>query len=134
MALGFLTTREYVRVGSDANGGRGANGGRDKVAHLTPKGRRAQVADLRLVARIEERWTERFGGAAIANLGASLAELLDRRDGDRSCLGQGLVPDAAGWRARKPYLAQTAAMVDDPARALPHYPMVLHRGGWPDGN
>jgi len=25
-------------------------------------------------------------------------------------------------------------MVDDPAGTLPHYPMVSHRGGFPDGS
>jgi hypothetical protein len=39
-----------------------------------------------------------------------------------------------GWRARNPYLRQTTAVLDDPGAALPHYPMVLHRGGWPDGS
>jgi hypothetical protein len=27
-----------------------------------------------------------------------------------------------------------AAMLTDPMRALPHYPLVTHRGGWPDGS
>ncbi len=41
----------------------------------------------------------------------------------------------ASWTlAGEPYLAQTAAMLEDPTRMLPHYPMVLHRGGWPDGS
>jgi hypothetical protein len=39
-----------------------------------------------------------------------------------------------GWRARNPYLRQTTAVLDDLGAALPHYPMVLHRGGWPDGS
>jgi hypothetical protein len=25
-------------------------------------------------------------------------------------------------------------MINDPSAGLPHYPMVLHRGGWPDGS
>jgi hypothetical protein len=25
-------------------------------------------------------------------------------------------------------------MLRDPNAALPHFPMVLHRGGWPDGS
>jgi len=43
-------------------------------------------------------------------------------------------PYPGGWRARNPYLRQTTAVLDDPDGALPHYPMVLHRGGWPDGS
>jgi DNA-binding MarR family transcriptional regulator len=38
------------------------------------------------------------------------------------------------WRAAKPYLRQTTAVLRDPHGALPRYPMVLHRGGWPDGS
>ena len=40
---------------------------------------------------------------------------------------------AAGAAASR-YLAQTEAMLEDPTGTLPHYPMVLHRGGWPDGS
>jgi hypothetical protein len=29
---------------------------------------------------------------------------------------------------------QTEAMMTDPMKALPHYPLVTHRGGWPDGS
>jgi len=39
----------------------------------------------------------------------------------------------AEWRASKPYVAHTRAVLDDPTARLPHSPMVLHRGGWPDG-
>ena len=46
----------------------------------------------------------------------------------------GLQPYPDGWRARGPYLRQTTAVLNDPGAALPHYPMVLHRGGWPDGS
>jgi hypothetical protein len=31
-------------------------------------------------------------------------------------------------------LAQTERVLADPAGALPHRPMVLHRGGFPDGS
>ena len=49
-------------------------------------------------------------------------------------LREGLRPRPDGWRATKRYLAHTEAVLDDPTRALPAYPMVLHRGGWPDGS
>jgi hypothetical protein len=52
----------------------------------------------------------------------------------RPRLALGLRPYPDGWRARGPYLRQTTAVLNDPAAALPHYPMVLHRGGWPDGS
>jgi hypothetical protein len=46
-------------------------------------------------------------------------------DGTReaSRLFSGLDPYPEGWRAR----------VIEP-ETLPHYPMVLHRGGYPDGS
>ncbi len=43
-------------------------------------------------------------------------------------------PYPDGWRARKSYVEQTNAVIADPTGRLPHYPMVLHRGGWPDGS
>jgi hypothetical protein len=52
----------------------------------------------------------------------------------REALAAGLVPPPGGWRGEKPYLAQTRRVLADPAAALPWHPMVLHRGGWPDGS
>ena len=49
-------------------------------------------------------------------------------------LALGLEPPPGGWRLTKRYIEQTKAVLDDPLAALPHYPMVLHRGGWPDGS
>jgi hypothetical protein len=42
----------------------------------------------------------------------------------------------AAGSCRGPWLVSMAmwAMLSDPAAALPHYPMVLHRGGFPDGS
>jgi hypothetical protein len=52
----------------------------------------------------------------------------------RETLAEGLVPPPGGWRGENPYLAQTRRVLADPAAALPWQPMVLHRGGWPDGS
>ena len=49
-------------------------------------------------------------------------------------LSVGLVPPAGCWRSEKPYLAQTEHLQSQPMDALPWQPMVLHRGGWPDGS
>ena len=43
------------------------------------------------------------------------------------------VSRTAGGRGSS-YVEQTNAVIDDPTGRLPHYPMVLHRGGWPDGS
>ena len=47
----------------------------------------------------------------------------------RTLLALGLEPYAGGWRASAPYVTRTQAVLNDPVAALPHYPMVLHRGG-----
>jgi ribosomal protein L28 len=52
----------------------------------------------------------------------------------REALAKGLVPPPGCWRGEKPYLTQTQRVLADPAAALPWQPMVLHRGGWPDGS
>jgi hypothetical protein len=53
---------------------------------------------------------------------------------DQAGPSAGLVPHPGGWRAGPPYARLTQAMIADPAGALPHYPMVSHRGGYPDGS
>ena len=54
--------------------------------------------------------------------------------GQREALAEGLRPPEGGWRSARPYLAQTRRILADPTAALPWQPMVLHRGGWPDGS
>jgi hypothetical protein len=49
-------------------------------------------------------------------------------------LAEGLRVPEGGWRAEPAYLAQTERVLADPLEHLPRYPMVLHRGGWPDGS
>lgn len=105
-----------------------------KRVRLTSKGLAAAKAIPGLHAGVEERWQERFGVDGIRRIRAALQELLEQHDGERSRLALGLQPHPGGWRATKPYLAHTAAMIEDPSVALPRYPMVLYRGGWPDGS
>ena len=59
---------------------------------------------------------------------------LPRWCANRQALADGLAPPAGCWRGAKPYLAQTERLLADPTAALPWQPMVLHRGGWPDGS
>jgi hypothetical protein len=63
-------------------------------------------------------------------LRAALQRIVEQPD----ALAAGLVPPAGGWRGEKPYRAQTERMLADPLAAIPWHPMVLHRGGWPDGS
>ena len=74
-----------------------------------------------------------------AGEGAPLTTLLSRAwiaftiEADNALAG-GLVPPPGCWRGEKPYLTQTRRVLAEPAAALPWHPMVLHRGGWPDGS
>ncbi len=101
-----------------------------KVARLTPKGMEAQEAARVLHPVVEQRWKTRFGADAVRRLRTALQGVLEQRD----ALSRGLEPHPDGWRATKRYEQQTKAVVADPLGRLPHYPMVLHRGGWPDGS
>jgi DNA-binding MarR family transcriptional regulator len=128
VSVRILERREYIVVEPDPARGR------SRSARLTPKGRSAQEASRRFLAVVEERWEGRFGTEAIARLRAALQGLFDQHDGGEPRLSQGLEPHPTGWRARKPFLAQTTAVLRDPRSGLPHYPVVSHRGGFPDGS
>lgn len=105
-ALGFLRKKSLVVVEPDPV----------NIARLTPAGLQARDAYHRLLGIIEARWQVRFGKDSIQTLRDGLAQMVGEP------LFRGLEPYADGWRAsvRKP-------------ETLPHYPMVLHRGGFPDG-
>jgi hypothetical protein len=116
MAMGLLEKKSIVVVEPDPNGSRA------KIARLTNNGKKAQAAYHHLLGIIEQRWRERFGEDNIRALRESLERLVEP-GAPVSPLFRGLEPHPGGWRAsvRKP-------------RTLPHYPMVLHRGGYPDGS
>lgn len=129
MAAGVLARRGYAVVQPDPAAGRG------KLVRLTPKGRSAQDDSGSLLGAVEQRWRTRFGTAQIGALRRALHAVVDQRDDDgQPRLAQGLRPYPDGWRAKPPFLRHTTAVLKDPATALPRYPMVLHRGGWPDGS
>jgi DNA-binding MarR family transcriptional regulator len=117
MALGVLQKKRLVAAETNSDRERG------KIVRLTAQGRKAQDAYRQLLRAVEERWNARYGEGRIR----ALRSVLDRLAGDatsqHSPLFRGLEPYADGWRAsmRKP-------------KVLPHYPMVLHRGGFPDGS
>jgi DNA-binding MarR family transcriptional regulator len=117
MALGVIGKRGLAVVEPDQTGSRA------KVARLTSSGRKVQDAYRQLLATIEDRWQARFGESAIRNLRESLERLAGEPTAQSTPLFRGLEPYPDGWRAsvRKP-------------GTLPHYPMVLHRGGFPDGS
>ncbi|MGH7856718.1 MAG: hypothetical protein ACREQY_05250 [Candidatus Binatia bacterium] len=119
-ALGWLEKNGYAQVSAD----------KAKLARPTAKGRDAQQSYGQNVGEIEDAWTERHGGA----LRKTLEAVMTKRAGNGLLLAEGLKPDPTSWRAHKRYARLTEAYVADPAAALPHYPMVLHRGGYPDGS
>jgi DNA-binding MarR family transcriptional regulator len=126
MALTFLVKAGFVVVEADP--------GRTKLVRLTPKGLEARERSCPLHLDVQARWEARYGAGEVQRLGAALHDVLDRRDGDHAMLSRGLKPPVGGWRGSKGYLGATAAMIKDPSLGLPQYPMVLHRGGWPDGS
>jgi len=108
MALSFLTKRGYAVAKTES---------RVKLIALTSKGKEARRTYLRLLPAIEARWDARFGKGTMHELRRSLEFMADAR------LLEGIEPYADGWRAK----------VERPS-TLPHFPMILHRGGWPDGS
>jgi len=116
-ALGVLTRSGLAAEEPDPAASRG------KVARLTLPGQRAQREYRELTGAIEQRWQRRFGPGVTGALRAALEPLAVSPDGGACPLLAGLEPYPDNWRAAVP------APV-----TLPHYPMVLHRGGYPDGS
>jgi DNA-binding MarR family transcriptional regulator len=116
MALSFLRARGFATVETD-------RAVRRKVARLTPAGESLQAAARSILQSVENGWSERFGTARIERLRAALERLASAPPGEAAPLWQGLEPPAGCWRAGIPR-----------PEVLPRYPMVLHRGGWPDGS
>ncbi len=93
-----------------------------QVVRLTETGVEARGVYAAGLEQIEARWEERFG-ERIGVLRAALEPIVGDGTAEGSPLFQGLEPHPEGWRAkaRRP-------------NVLPHFPMVLHRGGFPDGS
>ena len=121
MAMGYLVKRGYARIEQES--GKVGESGKLKLLALTAKGLRARDVYSRLPPEIEERWRSRIGDKQVRRLRASLEPLVGDGTAHGSPLLGGLEPYPDGWRAaiRRP-------------ETLPHYPMVLHRGGYPDGS
>jgi DNA-binding MarR family transcriptional regulator len=115
-SLAFLQKHGYAVVQPESTGNR------VKVLHLTPKGHRAQDNYQRLVPAIQQRWETSFGKDAVRGLRKSLEDLISEAAA-QSHLFDGLDPYPDGWRASIPR-----------PDGLPQYPMILHRGGFPDGS
>lgn len=95
--------------------------GRDRTFVLTEKGFEARDRYLDLIWKVEEGLRTRFGNDAIEDL-RHVLEVVAGVDSIDARLLDGIRPPKEGWRASSIKPAD-----------LPHYPMVLHRGGYPDG-
>jgi methyltransferase (TIGR00027 family) len=96
---------------------------RGQVARLSPRGLLARYLYLEQLGAVEDRWRDRFGRGTIGALRQPLEALALGAEGQPPPLFQGLEPYSDNWRASV-----------RPPRTLPYYPMVLHRGGYPDGS
>jgi hypothetical protein len=99
-----------------------SNSSGSKVAHLTTKGLKAQAEHPERIHEIENQWHERFG-SAVERVTETLAAFVGGGMAANSPLFAGLEPAADGWRGE----------VTRPD-TLPQFPMILHRGGFPDGS
>jgi DNA-binding MarR family transcriptional regulator len=118
MALGPLTKADLAVVGT------APGGGRFKAVRLTDRGQEAQWAFADWMGRFDTVAGQHFGAEAISGLRAALEPLAgDPDESAHAPLMAGLEPYPDNWRADEP-----------PRQTLPHFPMVLHRGGFPDGS
>jgi DNA-binding MarR family transcriptional regulator len=117
VSVNFLEKRGYAAMRPESPGSR------TKELVLTAKGDRARDKYRQLVWAIEDRWQARYGVNAVPNLRRQLELLVGDPTAGKSLLFSGLDPYPNGWRASLPAL-----------QGLPHYPVVSHRGGFPDGS
>jgi hypothetical protein len=116
-AMGILVRSRLAVEAPDPAASRG------QVACLTSAGIAAQRVYPALVGTIEQRWQERYPGGIVSALGQALDAVATAPGDQPPPLFGALEPYPDNWRAqvRRPDI-------------LPHYPMVLHRGGYPDGS
>jgi hypothetical protein len=116
-AMGVLVRSRLAVEAPDPAASRG------KVARLTRAGSAAQRVYREFVGTVEQRWQERYTGGTVSALRQALEALATAPDGQPPPLFGALEPYPDNWRAQV-----------RPPDILPHYPMVLHRGGYPDGS
>lgn len=110
MATGFLGRHRSSREGRE-----GAN----RTIQLTERG----------LAALDD-YRRRIVLPADEPLRGALSVVLEQGEALSACFAP---PDGC-WRGEKPYLTQTRRLMADPTGTMPWHPMVLHRGGWPDGS
>lgn len=92
--------------------------------NLTAQGETARHTYFRLTQEIEKRWQTHYGVETVSSVRNALDALIDMcGENGESLLLNGIEPQAGNWRASRP-----------PMKRLAHFPMILHRGGYPDGS
>jgi hypothetical protein len=89
---------------------------------LTSAGRSAKTDYEGLARTIEQSWAARFPGDMTGRLRSALEQIVVDTALARSPLAQLVEAPEGCWRS----------WVKSP-ETLPHFPMILHRGGYPDG-
>jgi hypothetical protein len=89
---------------------------------LTVKGRVARKTYADLTRKIETGWKRRFG-QDVGTLRETLESVVGSSSFENSPLVRRTAALSRGWRTS----------VAKPTQ-LPHFPMILHRGGFPDGS
>ena len=118
MCAGWLERHGCARSEPDPTASRG------KVLLVTPKGLKAQQKYRRLLDATEVSWATTYGAAALDDL---------RARSNRSS-GMESWPPLPWPGGSSPTRTTGAPRVRHAPATLPHYPMVLHRGGYPDGS
>jgi hypothetical protein len=117
ISTGWLARQGYAVLGTAPAPDKG------KQIRLKESGLVAQEHYGSALRAIEKRWAARFGEQAFSALRSSLEPIAGDGTAGKSPLFAGLVPHPEGWRAKVPQPA-----------LLPHFPLVTHRGGYPDGS
>jgi hypothetical protein len=122
MIAGHLARIGLALVAPDPGAARG------KVVRLNARGVSARERGIARIARIEAELRARLGRQAGDRLWRALEAVVAS-----PAFAEGIEPPPTGWRDRPPYAAQTGRLLSDARAALPRHPLMLHRGGYPDG-
>lgn len=98
-------------------------GTRAKMLFLTPKGILAREEYPQRAQAVEQDWQKRFGKEPVRQLREDLERLTGTQDSAATLLLREIVAYPDNWRASLP-----------PMQGLPHFPVITHRGGFPDGS
>jgi hypothetical protein len=118
LMTGSLQRAECVILQPSSTSGRGR-----QVRLTADRGAAALAAGRRRLGDTHREWEARYGADVVAEVSSALVSIVG--DGTRagSPLYAGLTPPPESWRAQV-----------KPPQLLAWYPMVLHRGGYPDGS